>query len=66
MMTLIYLREYSTYFHIGVLFNYSESQVYKIINQIIDFLIDSNVFIKNEDTDSFQFKANSEYIIGIT
>ena len=32
MMTLMYLSEYSTYFHIGVLFNYSESQVYKIIN----------------------------------
>lgn len=66
MMTLIYLRAYSTYFHIGVLFNYSESQTYKIINQVLDFLIDSKVFIKNEDTDSFQFNANSEYIIDVT
>ena len=31
-MTLIYLREYSTYFDIGALFNYSESQTYKIIH----------------------------------
>ena len=66
MMTLMYLRAYLTYFHISILFYYSESHSYKIINQIIDFLIDSNVFIKNEDTDFFQFNTNSEYIIVVT
>ena len=48
MMTLIYLRAYSTYLHIGVLFNYSESQTYKIINQVIDFLIYSMYLLKTK------------------
>ena len=52
-MTLIYLRTYSTYFYIGYQFKYSESQAYKIINQLINLLIDSNVFIKNQDTKFF-------------
>ena len=56
-MTLIYIRAYSTYFYIGAQFNYSESQAYKIINQVINFLIDSNVFIKNQDADFFAIKC---------
>ena len=65
-MTLIYLRTYSTYFYIGSQFKYSESQAYKIINQIINLLIDSNVFIKNQDTKFFQLNVHSEYIIDVT
>ena len=63
---MIYLRAYSTYFAIGTQFNYSESQAYKIINQVINFLIDSKLFIKNQDADFFQLNAHSEYIIDVT
>ena len=65
-MTLIYLRAYSTYFAIGAQFNYSESQAYKIINQVINFLIDSKLFIKNQDADFFQLNVHSEFIIDVT
>ena len=65
-MTLIYLRTYSTYLYIGSQFKYSESQAYKIINQVIKLLIHSNVCIKNQDTKFFQLNVHSEYIIHVT
>ena len=65
-MTLIYIRAYSTYFYIGAQFNYSESQAYKIINQVINFLIDCKLFIKNQDADFFQLNVHSKYIIDVT
>jgi hypothetical protein len=43
-MTLEYLREYRTYFHIGVAFGLSESVAYKTIKWVEDTLIRSGVF----------------------
>lgn len=44
LMTLEYLREYRTYFHIGKRYGLSESTAYKIIRWIEDALIKSRVF----------------------
>jgi len=44
LMTLEYLREYRTYFHIGKRYGLSESNTYKIIRWIEDTLIKSRVF----------------------
>jgi len=44
LMTLEYLREYRTYFHIGKQYGVSESNTYKIIRWIEDTLIKSRVF----------------------
>ena len=56
MMTLEYLREYRTYFHIGKSYGVSESYAYKIIKWVEDVLIKDGSFalpgkkalIKNE------------------
>jgi hypothetical protein len=44
LMTLEYLREYRTYFHIGQAYGISESNSYKIIKWVEDTLIKSGVF----------------------
>ena len=44
LMTLEYLREYRTYFHIGKHYDLSKSTVYKTIGWIEDTLIQSRVF----------------------
>lgn len=44
LMTLEYLREYRTYFHISQSYNISESACYRIIKWIEDTLIKSRVF----------------------
>ena len=44
LMTLEYLREYRTYFHISQNYNISESACYRIIKWIEDVLIKSRVF----------------------
>jgi hypothetical protein len=44
LMTLEYLREYRTYFHIGQTYGISESNSYKIIKWVEDTLIKSRVF----------------------
>ena len=44
LMTLEYLREYRTYFHIGQAYGISESNSYKIIKWVEDTLIKSRVF----------------------
>jgi len=44
LMSLEYLREYRTYFHIGKHYDLSESTVYKTIGWIEDTLIQSRVF----------------------
>lgn len=43
-MTLEYLREYRTYFHIASNYNISESYAYKIIRWVEDTLIKSKLF----------------------
>ena len=43
-MTLEYLREYRTYFHISKSYNLSESNAYKIIKWVEDTLIKSKIF----------------------
>jgi hypothetical protein len=44
LMTLEYIREYRTYFHIGVSYGVSESVAYKIVRWIEDTLIKDPVF----------------------
>jgi len=44
LMTLEYLREYRTYFHISKSYDLSESNAYKIIKWVEDTLIKSRVF----------------------
>lgn len=44
LMTLEYLREYRTYFHISQSYELSESYAYKIIRWVEDTLIQSGVF----------------------
>lgn len=44
LMTLEYLREYRTYFHIGNTYGISESYAYKLIKWIEDVLIKSGKF----------------------
>jgi hypothetical protein len=44
MMTLEYLREYRTYFHIGGSYGISESYAYKLIRWVEDTLIKSGEF----------------------
>jgi hypothetical protein len=44
LMTLEYLREYRTYFHIGQSYGMSEGYAYKIIRWVEDTLIKSRVF----------------------
>ncbi len=44
MMSLEYLREYRTYFHIGVSYGISESYAYKLIRWVEDTLIKSGEF----------------------
>ena len=44
LMTLEYLREYHTYFHLGKRYGVSESTAYKVIRWIEDTLIKSRVF----------------------
>lgn len=44
LMTLEYLREYRTYFHIGNNYGVSESYAYKVIKWVEDTLIKSKVF----------------------
>jgi hypothetical protein len=44
LMTLEYLREYRTYFHIGQSWGLNESTVYRIITKIEKILINSPVF----------------------
>jgi len=44
LMSLEYLREYRTYFHIGKHYGLSESTAYKIIRWVEDTLIKSRVF----------------------
>jgi len=44
MMTLEYLREYRTYFHIGASYGLSESNAYGTIRWVEDTLIQSRVF----------------------
>ena len=44
LMTLEYLREYRTYFHIGTSYNVSESYAYKIIRWVENTLIKNPIF----------------------
>lgn len=44
LMTLEYLREYRTYFHIGQAWGVNESTAYRIIRRIEDTLMASRVF----------------------
>ncbi len=44
LMTLEYLREYRTYFHISKSYDLSESNAYKIIRWVEDTLIKSKAF----------------------
>jgi hypothetical protein len=44
LMSLEYLREYRTYFHIGQNYGVSESYAYKIIRWVEDTLIKSGIF----------------------
>ena len=44
LMTLEYLREYRTYFHVAVSYGVSESNAYKIIKWVEDTLIKSKEF----------------------
>ena len=44
LMTLEYLREYRTYFHISKSYGLSESNAYKIIKWVEDTLIKSKIF----------------------
>lgn len=44
LMTLEYLREYRTYFHIGVSFGVSESTAYKTVRWVEETLIQSKEF----------------------
>lgn len=44
LMTLEYLREYRTYFHVSKSYGLSESSTYKIIRWVEDTLIKSGVF----------------------
>ncbi len=44
LMTLEYLREYRTYFHIGQDYGINESTAYRIIKKIENILIKSSVF----------------------
>ena len=44
LMTLEYLREYRTYFHIGKSYGVSESYAYKIIKWVEDVLIKDGSF----------------------
>lgn len=43
-MTLEYLREYRTYFHIGASWGVNESTAYRIIRKVEDYLINSGIF----------------------
>ena len=43
-MTLEYLREYRTYFHIGQSWGLNESNVYRIITKVEKILIESKLF----------------------
>jgi len=43
-MTLEYLREYRTYFHIAQSWGVKESTAYRIIRKVEDYLIGSGVF----------------------
>lgn len=44
LMTLEYLREYRTYFHIAQSWGVKESTAYRIIRKVEDYLISSSVF----------------------
>jgi hypothetical protein len=44
LMTLEYLREYRTYFHIGTNYGVSESYAYKVIRWVEDVLIKDGTF----------------------
>jgi len=44
LMTLEYLREYRTYFHIGQSWGINESTVYRIVTKIENILIKSKTF----------------------
>ena len=44
LMTLEYLREYRTYFHIAQAWGVNESTTYRIIRKVEDYLINSGVF----------------------
>jgi hypothetical protein len=44
LMTLAYLREYRTYFHLGKSYGVSESSAYKIIRWVEDTLMASRIF----------------------
>lgn len=43
-MTLEYLREYRTYFHIAQSWGVNESTAYRIVRKVEDYLIASEVF----------------------
>lgn len=43
-MTLEYLREYRTYFHIAQSWGVNKSTTYRIIRKVEDYLINSGVF----------------------
>lgn len=61
LMTLCYLREYRTFAHIGMTYDYSESQTYRIIIWCEDILIKSGKFTiggKNE-----LFKINKDHLV---
>ena len=63
LMTLEYLREYRTYFHIGLAYGVSESTAYKTIKWVENSLIKSTLFSlpgKKELLDLFRnFKVSS-------
>ena len=44
LMTLEYLREYRTYFHIGASYGLSESNAYQVIRRVEDTLVKSGEF----------------------
>ena len=63
LMTLEYLRQYRTYFHIGKHYGLSESTAYKTIRWIEDTLIKSRVFSLPDRKALLKSQVNYEVVL---
>jgi len=66
LMTLEYLREYRTYFHVALDYGISESNCYKIIKKIEDILINSKEFKLPKRLQSFSDDEIEVVLIDVT
>ncbi len=66
LMTLEYLREYRTYFHVANDYGISESNCYKIIKKVEDILINSKEFKLPKRLQSFSDDEIEVVLIDVT